>query len=279
MYEQLETINTRPDPFQYYTAEELWTDDYTSQRMLAYHLNEAIDVSSRNKKFIDRSVMWMADHFSINDSTEIADFGCGPGLYTTQLAEKGARVTGIDFSKRSINYAQKIAQEKKLDIDYVNKNYLDYETDKRFDIITMIMCDFCALGPEQRKLLLKKFHTFLKDDGSIILDVYTLNAFDKREEQSLYEVNLFDGFWSSEKYYGFLNTFKYDSEKVILDKYTIIEQKRFSTIYNWLQYYSKDSLAEEFAQNNFRIEKFYANVAGADFDSDSGEMAIIAKKN
>jgi len=279
MYDQLEKINFPPEPFQYYTAKELWTDAYTSTRMLECHLNESIDVSSRNKKFIDRSAEWIARQFGVNKETHIADFGCGPGLYTTQLAEKGAKITGIDFSKGSIDYARKMAKEKNLEIDYNHQNYLDYQTDKKFDLIMMIMCDFCALGPEQRKALLSKFHKLLKDGGSILLDVYTLRAFNERTEQSLYEVNLLDGFWAAEKYYGYLNTFKYENEKVILDKYTIIEQNRVRTIYNWLQYYSKESLAEEFAQNNFRITKFYANVAGADFDEDSREMAIIAKKN
>ena len=70
--------------------------------MLEYHLNESIDVSSRNKNFIERSVEWIVSHFGVDKNTEIADFGCGPGLYTTRLAERGAIVTGIDFSENSL---------------------------------------------------------------------------------------------------------------------------------------------------------------------------------
>jgi 2-polyprenyl-3-methyl-5-hydroxy-6-metoxy-1,4-benzoquinol methylase len=40
----------------------------------------------------------------VDESTEIADFGCGPGLYTEKLAERGATVTGIDFSENSIRH-------------------------------------------------------------------------------------------------------------------------------------------------------------------------------
>ena len=47
MFEQLEDINTRPKPFEFYTAADLWADEYTSSQMLAYHLNTEIDVSSR----------------------------------------------------------------------------------------------------------------------------------------------------------------------------------------------------------------------------------------
>jgi len=70
----------------------------------------------------------LTSHFEVDNNTEIADFGCGPGLY-----------------------ANREAAEKGLNVHYVLKDYLDFETTNRFDLITMIMCDFCALSPEQRK--------------------------------------------------------------------------------------------------------------------------------
>jgi 2-polyprenyl-3-methyl-5-hydroxy-6-metoxy-1,4-benzoquinol methylase len=175
MFEELERINTRPKPFEFYTASDLWTDEHTSERMLCFHLNEDVDVSSRKAKFIDRSVEWIASHFNVGVGTKIVDFGCGPGLYATKLAQKQANVTGIDFSQRSIQYAQQVAARESLSIRYLNQNYLDFETDDRFDLILMIMCDFCALSPSQRKQMLTKFHKILKPGGSVLLDVYSLS--------------------------------------------------------------------------------------------------------
>jgi len=157
VFKELKDINLRPAPFQFYTADELWTNEHTSKRMLTYHLNESIDISSRNIKFIESSVEWIVLRFGVNKNTEIADFGCGPGLYTTRLAERGASVTGIDFSVNSLAHAKQIAVQKGLNINYVHTNYLDFETTHRFDLLTMIMCDFCALSPEQRKIMLSKF--------------------------------------------------------------------------------------------------------------------------
>ena len=53
MFAKLEEINSRPKPFEVYTAADLWTDEHTSKQMLAYHLNPDIDVSSRKKEFIN----------------------------------------------------------------------------------------------------------------------------------------------------------------------------------------------------------------------------------
>jgi len=278
MFEELEKINTRPVPFEFYTASDLWTDEHTSKQMLSFHLNEEIDVSSRNAAFIDRSVEWIATHFNIGAVTKIADFGCGPGLYATKLAQKRAVVTGIDFSKRSIQYAQEAAIREGLSIHYINQDYLDYETDDRFHLILMMMCDFCALSPIQRKKMLSKFHTFLEPGGFVLLDVYSYNAFEKREETAMYEANMLNGFWSPNMYYGFLNTFKYKSEKVVLDKYTIVEADRTRTVYNWLQYFSPEDLKREFDESGFAIEEFFSDVAGSSYDSQTNEFAVIAKK-
>jgi cyclopropane fatty-acyl-phospholipid synthase-like methyltransferase len=279
LFKELKEINSRPTPFQFYTADELWTNEHTSKQMLKYHLNESIDASSRNKNFIERSVEWIVSHFKVDKNTEIADFGCGPGIYTTMLAERGAIVTGIDFSENSLKYAKQVAAEKGLKINYVLTDYLDFKTTNSFDLITMIMCDFCVLSPEQRKKMLSKFNSLLKPDGSVMLDVYSLNSFDQKEESATYELNQLNGFWSPEDYYCFVNTFKYEKEKVILDKYTIIEELRERVVYNWLQCYSKDSIRNEFEESGFKVEELYSDVAGKAFTSESTEFAIVAKKS
>ena len=278
MFKELKEINSRPTPFQFYTADELWTNEHTSMKMLEYHLNEYVDLSSRNKDFIASSVKWIVSHFEIDENKSIADFGCGPGLYTTSLAENNANVTGIDFSKRSINYARNVADQKGLNINYFQQNYLEFDTKERFDLITLIFCDFCALSPKQRNTMLLKFYSLLKPNGSVLLDVHSLNIFNQKEEAATYELNQLNGFWSSNDYYAFMNTFKYEQEKVTLDKYTIIEESQKRVVYNWLQYFSKDTLKKEFVDAGFKIDKMYSDVAGKIFTPETPDIAIVARK-
>ena len=278
IYEEMERMNSRPKPFEFYTARELWTDEHTSEKMLGFHLNEDIDVSSRNGRFINRSVDWVASHFNVGPGTKIADFGCGPGLYATRLAQRYAEVTGVDFSKRSIQYAREVAKREGLSIQYVEQDYLEFETGDRFQLILMIMCDFCALSPHQRRHMLSKFCGMLEPGGSVLLDVYSLTAFNEREETWTYGADLLNGFWSPNKYCGFLNTFKYEREKVVLDKYTIVEEARTRTVYNWLQYFSPETLEREFVESGFSVENLYSDVAGSSFLPESKEFAVVARK-
>ncbi len=278
MFNELSEINSRPEPFEFYTAEELWTNEHTSQKMLEYHLDESIDAASRNHNFINRSSQWIIGKFGLNANSKVIDFGCGPGLYTLRFAQCGADVTGIDFSKRSLDYAQKEAENSKLKINYLHANYLEYETDEKYDLITMIMCDFAALSPLQRKILLLKFHTILKPNGSLLLDVYSYNYFNLKQEQALYEFNLLNNFWSKDDYYCFLNTFKYDREKLILDKYTIYNKNEKRLVYNWFQCFNEQSIKKVFDENNLQITELYSNVSGDMYNCETNEFAIVAQR-
>ena len=278
MYRALLGINRRPEPFEQYTAAALWTNEHRSARMLDFHLDGSVDVSSRKKESIDRSVAWMTSRFDLGEDKSVADFGCGPGLYTAGLARSGARVTGIDFSERSIRSAREASGRLRLSVGYICADYLEFESAERFDLITMIMCDFCALSSDQRRTMLDKYSALLNPGGALLLDVYTLLAFDEREETATYAANLMDGFWSPEPYFGFLNTFKYEQEKVILDKYTIVEESRTFLIYNWLQYYDRSSLVKQIESRGFLVEEILGDVAGAPFDPAAQELAVVARK-
>ena len=274
----LESVHLKPAPFSVYTASELWTDEHTSEQMLAYHLNSDIDLSSRNTNFIDNSVRWMKKHFDLTENNKVIDFGCGPGLYTSRLARSGAEVHGVDFSPRSIDYARAQAKQENLEVSYIEANYLDHQPEGKFDLVIMIMCDYCALSPMQRAALLAKFQGLLTEQGRIVLDVYSLKAFADKQEGSFCEKDQLDGFWSKHQYFGFVTSFKYDDEKVSLDKYTIVEENRQRTIYNWLQYFTPESLEQEAAAAGLSIDEVYGDVAGNPYDANAAEFAVVMKK-
>jgi SAM-dependent methyltransferase len=278
LFARLAEINTRPELFVRDTVEQLWTEPHRSERMLRYHLDGSIDVSSRTTAFIERSVRWIIDAFELCPGKAVADLGCGPGLYTNRLARTGAAVVGVDFSARSIAHARREADGAGLPVEYVTGNYLAYHTDRRFDLITMIFCDLCALGPEQRRRLLTKVHSLLEPGGHFLFDVHSLVAFQAKRESATYAPMLQDGFWSPNPYFGFLNTFKYDAEKVTLDKYEIVEENGVSVYYNWLQHFDPSMLTAEVTASGLTHHRVLGDVAGAAYDPSACEFAVIARK-
>ena len=66
---------------------------------------------------------------------KILDIGCGGGILSEELSKMGAKVTGIDSSKKSISIAKKHAKEKNLDIEYINGSILDISNLGKYDCI------------------------------------------------------------------------------------------------------------------------------------------------
>ena len=271
----LTEVFQRPPVFGEYTVDCLWQDEYISQRMLEMHLDEDAELASRPHAFIDRSAEWMKSRFQIGRNTVVFDYGCGPGLYTSRFARMGASVTGIDFSKRSIDYATEYASKHDLDVSYVLEDYLGWQTTCQADLITLIFCDLCPLSPQRRRVLFDKFRRHLKPGGALLLDVCSLAYFESKKEETVCERNLLGGFFSANDYFGFLNTFKYDSEHVSLDKYTIVERDRVRLFYNWLQHYGVEELTTELRENGLAFQEVYSNVAGDPYEPDSPVFAVV----
>ena len=97
MFEALEKINERPEPFQFYTASDLWTDEHTSKQMLSFHLDENIDLSSRNVNFINRSVEWITTEFNIGRGFQNRRFWLRPRTVRSALGETRGACDGDRF--------------------------------------------------------------------------------------------------------------------------------------------------------------------------------------
>jgi SAM-dependent methyltransferase len=160
MFKTLYEFIQRPAPFSVYTTMDLWTRPHLAERMLRYHLDQDNDLASRSKETIANTVEWLDRQFNLEGKT-LCDLGCGPGLYTTQFAERGATVTGIDFSQHSLQYARAAAERTGATINYQHADYIEDELPCGFDVVTLIYYDFCTLSASQRKTLLGKIFTML----------------------------------------------------------------------------------------------------------------------
>ena len=93
-----------------------WNDEHISKQMLKAHLDPEFEGASRKLKFIQESVIWIKESVSPVKYPLLLDIGCGPGIYAEKFSKEGYQVTGIDYSKRSIDYAQQSASKQNLDI-------------------------------------------------------------------------------------------------------------------------------------------------------------------
>lgn len=278
LFDKVKQITEKPDLYCRYTAETLWNDPYISRQMLKLHLNPDEELASRKLDFIEASASFMQQKFGLREGKTVIDFGCGPGLYSTRFAKMGCRVRGLDFSANSIEYARSEAARLGLDIEYQLVNYLDYQASEAFDLVAMIYCDYCVLNDKQRKLLLKIMKESVKDDGFIFMDVCSEPMYKNFKEGITFELVKKDGFWSAGRHYVFKSAFKYDLNRVSLDKYSVWEKDRNIEIYNWLKYFTITELNQELKENGLEIFEVYSDVKGTPYYDASDILAVVIGK-
>ncbi len=256
---------------------EFWNDEYISKQMLKAHLDPKFDGASRKLEFIEKSVTWITELISPANYPLLLDLGCGPGIYAEKFAQRGYQVTGVDFSKRSIAYAQQSAFNKKLNISYLYQNYLEMDLDKCFDFCTMIYCDYGALSTKDRQVIMNKIYHHLKPGGKVLLDVFSMKKFRDFQEQQIWEVCPNGGFWRANEHMVLSGFYKYIGN-VTLDLISIISEEEITPYYLWNTYFSKEDLIHEAESTGFKIYGLFGDVAGSIYRSDSDTIAIILEK-
>jgi len=250
---------TRPELYEKGNS-VMWTDPHISKELLHVHLNGELDLGSRKTKTIISTVDWIlksTDKKQLN----ILDLGCGPGLYSELLAKKGHKVTGVDFSENSINYARNEASKKKLNITYLKENYLNLKLEENsFDLVILIFTDFGPLLPTEREQLLSVIKKGLKPGGIFIFDVLNDKNIQNKISLKNWEVST-GGFWDSKPYMALSESFIYDEAKVILYQHLVLDEDETLKIYRfWTHFFSHDDLGNILQNHDFVKPSFYENV-------------------
>ena len=258
---QLIELQQKPEPFT--PGEPLfWDDPHISKQMLEAHLNPGIDAASRKPETIDRSVKWLIETLGLKPGASLLDLGCGPGLYASRFARAGFHVTGVDYSRRSIEYASNYAKENDLQITYRYQNYLELNDENSFDAAFLIYGDFCPLNPEQRSTLLQNIHRALKPGGHFVLDVSTHEHRKKHGNRNAWYAAE-SGFWKPGPHLVLEEGFDYPEQPIWLDQYTVVEADGKVSVYrNWFQDYTPETITDELEQGGFAVESLWGDLTG-----------------
>lgn len=241
----------------------MWTDDYVSKQLLDIHLNPDVDAASRTQTSIENTIDFILQ-YSNKSKMDILDLGCGPGLYAEKLSLKGHNVTGVDFSKNSISYAQTQAKEKNLKISYECKDYLELDYESQFDLVMLIYTDFGVLLPTERDKLLENIYKSLKPNGAFIFDVLNdRNIEHKFKEQQTWSIET-SGFWKPQPYLELRNGFNYSKEKVFLKQHTVIDETEIIMNYRfWIHYFNSEDVYKILSSKKFVKTKHFENILPA----------------
>ncbi|MDH5579903.1 MAG: bifunctional 2-polyprenyl-6-hydroxyphenol methylase/3-demethylubiquinol 3-O-methyltransferase UbiG [Betaproteobacteria bacterium] len=80
---------------------------------------------------------WIERHASL-EGKDVLDVGCGGGILAEAMAQRGARVTGIDLAEKPLRVAQLHRLESRLEVDYQLASAEDFAASHAagFDVLT-----------------------------------------------------------------------------------------------------------------------------------------------
>ena len=99
-----------------------------------------------NERYARKELVWTAEpnrRFAAEveglESGRALDLACGEGRNAVWLAERGWRVTGVDFSDVALAKAAELAASRGVDVDWVVADVLDHRPEARaFDLVAVL---------------------------------------------------------------------------------------------------------------------------------------------
>jgi SAM-dependent methyltransferase len=273
---QIQKYAAKPDLFEP-GEPRFWDDPHISRGMLEAHLNPDHDAASRRPETIDKEVSHLISSGTLTRGDRLIDLGCGPGLYASRLCERGVKVTGVDISERSLNYAIAQSVSSRHNIEYRLMDFFDIKYSGEFDAALQAHGELATFSDEKRDELLATVHDALKPGGIFIFDV--TSSATKPQERLPDRWYIADGgFWRPGKHLVLEQAFFYLQDSVHVDQYIVVDEKDAVVYRTWIRHYTLRSIRACLKKAGFKIERSWNDLAGTPYKVGGEWLAIAARR-
>jgi trans-aconitate methyltransferase len=97
------------------------------------------------------------------------DVGCGAGVFSIWLAEKGAEVTGIDVFPEAIAMARSLADKRGANVELLTANLFTFTPERAFDLVYDSGCLHSLVGGNTDRYK-QKLLGWLSSGGAFVLE-------------------------------------------------------------------------------------------------------------
>lgn len=234
----------------------MWTDPHIAEQLQLVHLDPEQDLASRKPDSIRRTLEWI-ETFTGGKPCDFLELGCGPGLYTQRLAQAGHRVTGLDFSERSLATARERADGAGLQVRYVQGDYLspNFATSlpsHAYDVVMIIYIDFGVLSPVDQATLLAAIRRALKPGGIFLFDVLYPKAMNEKMGGRQWEA-VSSGYWSAEPYLALSESIPYLEHRAFLNQTLVWTKDELKTYRFWVRFYDENDIGDLLSGAGFTL--------------------------
>ena len=127
-----------------------------------------------DQRYATTELVWGAgpNRFLVSEVADLTpgralDLGCGEGRNAIWLAERGWRVSGVDFSQAGLDKARRLAVDRGVEVTWVRADLLDYEPDHgAFDLVILM---YIHLPAAQLADVMKTASAALAPGGTLLV--------------------------------------------------------------------------------------------------------------
>ena len=257
-----------------------WHDPDFSRRMLREHLSQAHDAASRRSIIIDEQVAWINRELLPDRSSRVLDLGCGPGLYSSRLAQRGHTCVGIDFSPASIEYARDNAQLHQVPCEYRLEDMRRADFGTGYDLAMFIFGELNVFRPEVAQQILRKAYAALNEGGCLLLEPSTFASVHGLGHQPSTWYTLEQGLFSDQPHLFLFESFWDAALTVAIERFYIVAVASNSvTRYAAsTQAYTDGQYRQLVEAAGFKDVTFYPSLIGQPDERTRELLAIVARK-
>ncbi len=133
-----------------------------------------MDSDAWDHRYAGRELVWTseANRFLVEESGALApgraiDLACGEGRNAVWLAERGWRVTGVDFSKVGLEKAQRLADARGVQVDWIAADLLDFRPDQQ--VFDLVLIFYLHVPETQRTPIVRAAADAVTPGGTLLL--------------------------------------------------------------------------------------------------------------
>ncbi len=279
-------VNRALDPEPWSEGEKIpWDDPDFSARMLREHLSQEHDAASRRFAVIDQHVAWIHSHVLGERAATILDLGCGPGLYSERLAQRGHRCVGLDFSPASIAYAQEQAQRSGSRCTFVHQDirrgdYKVHNAGAAYDLAMLIFGEFNVFKPSDARHILREVHAALAPGGSLLLEPHTFSAVENVGKAPAEWYAPRSGLFSDKPHLCLTETFWNEATAVATTRHFIVDAATGAVTRHAssMQAYTEEAYRALLVECGYKTVTFYPSLTGGAPGDRYGLLAVVARR-
>ena len=201
----------------------------------------------------------------------ICDLCCGPGRHSLELGRLGFCVTGVDRTGLYIEEAKKKADERELNIRFVQDDMRSFCEPNAFDAVINIFTSFGYFEEAtDDKLVLQNIYKSLKEDGRFLIDIIGKEVLARIFQEKR---------WYEEGGVIVLEEAKLNEDwSSIENRWIIISDDRREEFRFTLRLYSAAQLSELLKSCGFGEVEIYGDLSGSPYDQTAKRLIVVARK-